>query len=56
MRSSGSRGRELELNVLVAGELVEPGDGEVRLQEPVAGARGLKLVVVRISNGRWKRR
>ena len=36
---------ELLLHVLVARELVEPGDDEVGLQEPVAGARGLELVV-----------
>ena len=36
---------ELVLDVLVAGELVEPGDREVGLQEPVAGARRLELVV-----------
>ena len=33
------------LHVLVARELVEPGDDEVGFQEPVAGARGLELVV-----------
>ena len=33
------------LHVLVARELVEPGDDQVGLQEPVAGARGLQLVV-----------
>ena len=36
---------ELRLHVLVARELVEPGDDEVGLEEPVAGARGLELVV-----------
>jgi hypothetical protein len=36
---------QLELNVLIAGELVEPRDGEIRFQEPVAGARRLQLVV-----------
>ena len=36
---------ELVLDVLVAGELVEPGDGEVGLQEPVAGAGRFELVV-----------
>ena len=36
---------ELLLDVLVARELVEPGDGEIVLDEPVAGARGLELVV-----------
>ena len=38
-------GLELLLHVLVARELVESGDDEVGLQEPVAGARGLQLVV-----------
>ena len=36
---------ELVLDILVAGELVEPGDGEAGFEEPVAGARRLKLVV-----------
>ena len=36
---------QLRLHVLVAGELVEPGDDEVGLEEPVAGARGFELVV-----------
>ena len=36
---------QLLLDVLVAGELVEPGDGEVGLQEPVAGAGRFELVV-----------
>ena len=36
---------ELLLHILVARELVEPGDDEVGLQEPVAGARGFELVV-----------
>ena len=36
---------ELLLHVLVAGQLVEAGDDEVGLQEPVAGARGFELVV-----------
>ena len=36
---------ELLLHVLVARELVETGDDQVGLQEPVAGARGFELVV-----------
>ena len=36
---------ELLLHVLVARELVEPGDDEVGLEEPVAGARRFELVV-----------
>ncbi len=36
---------ELLLDVLVARELVETGDDQVGLQEPVAGAGGLELVV-----------
>ena len=36
---------ELLLHVLVARELVEPGDDEVVLEEPVAGAGGFELVV-----------
>ena len=36
---------QLLLHVLVARELVEPGDDEVVLQEPVAGAGGFELVV-----------
>ncbi len=39
------RGAELLLHVLVARELVEARDGEVVLEEPVAGAGGLELVV-----------
>ena len=45
-RSQRQSGRlQLLLHVLVARELVEPGDDEVGFQEPVAGARGLELVV-----------
>ena len=36
---------EPRLQVLVAGELVEARDGEVVLEEPVAGAGGVQLVV-----------
>ena len=36
---------QLVLDVLVAGELVQARDDEVRLQEPVAGAGGFELVV-----------
>ena len=36
---------QLLLHVLVARELVEPGDDEVGFQEPVAGAGGFELVV-----------
>jgi hypothetical protein len=36
---------ELRLDVLVACELVQPRDGERVLEEPVAGAGGLELVV-----------
>ena len=36
---------ELLLHVLVARELVETGDDQVGFEEPVAGARGLELVV-----------
>ena len=39
------RGAELLLHVLVARQLVEARDGEVVLEEPVAGAGGLELVV-----------
>jgi hypothetical protein len=38
-------GLQLLLDVLVAGKLVEPGDGQVGLQEPVAGPRSFQLVV-----------
>ena len=38
-------GLQLLLHILVAGELVEPSDDEVRFQKPVAGASGLELVV-----------
>ena len=45
-RSQRQSGRlELLLDVLVARELVEPGDDEVGFEEPVAGAGGLELVV-----------
>ena len=45
-RSQRQSGRlELLLHVLVAGELVEPGDDQVGLEEPVAGAGGFELVV-----------
>ena len=37
--------RELGLHVLVAGQLVQAGDDEVVLEEPVAGAGRLELVV-----------
>ena len=36
---------QLLLHVLVARQLVQPGNDEVRLQEPVAGAGGVQLVV-----------
>ena len=36
---------QLLLHVLVAGQLVETGDDQVGLQEPVAGAGGFELVV-----------
>jgi hypothetical protein len=36
---------EFLLNGLVARELVETGDGEIVFDEPVAGARGLELIV-----------
>ena len=36
---------QLLLDILVAGELVEPGNDEVGFQEPVAGARRFELVV-----------
>ena len=36
---------QLVLDVLVAGELVEPGNDEVGFQEPVAGACRFELVV-----------
>ena len=39
------QGAELLLHVLVARQLVESRDGEVVLEEPVAGAGGLELVV-----------
>ena len=39
------RGPELRVDVLVAGKLVQPGDGEIGLEEPVAGARRFELVV-----------
>ena len=39
------RGAELLLHVLVARQLVQTRDGEVVLEEPVAGAGGLELVV-----------
>jgi len=43
---------QLVLDVLVARELVETSDDEVRLQEPVAGSRGLELVVGEDLEGR----
>ena len=36
---------QLLLHVLVARQLVEPGDDEVGFQEPIAGARRFQLVV-----------
>jgi hypothetical protein len=36
---------ELGLDVFVSGQLVEAGDGEVVLEEPVSRARRLELVV-----------
>ena len=39
------RGKELRLDVFVAGELVESGDGDIRVAKPVAGDRGFELVV-----------
>ena len=39
------RGAQLRLHVLVAGQLVQARDGEVVLEEPVAGAGGFELVV-----------
>ena len=39
------RRAELGLHVLVPRELVEPGNGEVVFQEPVAAAGGFELVV-----------
>ena len=39
------RSLELLLHVLVAGELVEAGDDQVVLEEPVPGPGGLELVV-----------
>ncbi len=49
---------KLLLHIFVTGELVEPGDYQVGLQEPVAGPKGAasSLSLVRISKGRWKRR
>ena len=37
--------RQLGLDVLIARELIQTRDDEVRLKEPVAGAGGLQLVV-----------
>ena len=46
MRSQRQSGAcQLLLHVLVAAQLVEPGDDEVVLQEPVAGAGRFELVV-----------
>ena len=39
------RGPELRVDVLVAGQLVQPRDGQIGFEEPVAGARRLQLVV-----------
>ena len=39
------RSPELGVDILVAGELVQPRDGEIGFEEPVAGARRLELVV-----------
>ena len=39
------RGSELRVDILVAGQLVQPGDGEIGFEEPVAGAGRLELVV-----------
>ncbi len=45
---------ELLLHLLVAGEFVEPGDGEVVLEEPVAGTGGFELVVGEDLEGKVK--
>ena len=45
---------ELLLHVLVAREFVEPGDGEIGFDEPVAGARGFQLVVGQNLEGKVK--
>ena len=47
---------QLLLHVLVAGQLVQPGNDEICFQNqlPVRAASSLSLV--KISNGRWKRR
>jgi hypothetical protein len=45
---------ELRLYGLVAGELVEPRDGEIVLQEPVARAGGLELGVGQDLEGQVK--
>ncbi len=45
-------GRELVRHVLVVGELVEAGDDEVVLQEPLPVRAASSLSLVRISNGR----
>ena len=42
---AGLGGLELGLHVLVARQLVQPGDDQRRLGEPVAGAGGLQLVI-----------
>ena len=38
-------GLKLLLHVLVAGQLVQPGDREIGLQEPIPGVGGFELVV-----------
>ena len=45
---------QLLLDILVAGELVEAGDDEVGLQEPIAGARRFELVVRENLEGQLK--
>ena len=47
-------GLELLLNVLVARQLVEAGDDQVVLEEPVAGPSGLELVVGENVEGKLK--
>ena len=39
------RGPELRVDILVAGQLVQPGDGEIGFEEPVAGTGCLELVI-----------
>jgi len=45
---------KLQLNVFIAGKLIQPGDGKIRFKKPVAGASGFELVVGEDFKGQMK--